>query len=731
MFNPKQSDAGKSAYRTYKEEETRLQSSSSPKRDDPPGQDLANLVEAVPLAMPKPPKVLASVEEELTELNLALERAGLRFRAKDLGELQQAKRAAGIGNTLRPVADFDGLVDRLKDALKLGAFDDVDGDPGRKQVFANELKQALIKEVPSRKKRLNAQSLTFEDCLAMCEAVTEEAMFGLTPGALARKIGDRIGHGNLAGIFPGESEEATTEQGGQDRLDKMVDLGADVVNYLKQVGDVSPELTGSIVLIGGGYEGIPEDLDINVTTKGTPEERKEVWETVVDYMNQYDGMSVPIKGGSIRVFPMTAGKIQGENAAIWERRYGYVIKVGGQEGKVMPFEVEVKDVGGSVWKEHLLEGADARGTDESGASQPQWLLVDTMTRILGHRKAMKESAMVPNLDYLEDTPKEKRAQRWVEIVAQEGLDKSVGKRLWEKLNVSANMAGKNPTIAKKGLNKWLAKQVKDAPAYLELLDKADNETAYEEWLTDIDPPALDPGGAEVIDEQAALESFQRKAPTTVGGWVSTDVNEVAALLRTDAVKAGAIQLALSQCLGVARFDRLEDVDVKVEGSFDRWSQLLTEAVTKALEDAIAALNIKISTGLPPYAQQALAAAAKGFSEDLAARKRILAETELLKARFLELGGKAEKSATQRRLEAIAKLMSFLEKNEKEKAWALDAPVLLGLCTTLREAVNGDEEGKIRVAAEKLIEAGGKLKISLRGQFKIEGGTVIAAEFDVG
>lgn len=426
-----------------------------------------------------------SVGEELAQVNLALQAAGLHFRVDGQPALQAAKKAAGIGSTKEPVRDFEAFTDRLTQALHLGAFGGVDEDAGAQQAYAGAFKAAVIRELPARSKRLGHAVFGFDDCVALAEAVTEMEVHEMTPAALARTVARKVGSGALAGIFPGESDEATAEEGGQDRLDKMLDLGKDIAEFLRPLGDLKTEVTGSIVLTRGGYGGIPEDLDVNVTTQGSAQERKEQWDAVVDYMNQYDGATMAVKGGFIRVFPLTPGKVQGENGAIWERRYGYVLQVDGQDSRVMPFEVEVKDVGGAVWREHLKEGGDARTTDGSGTSLPQWLMLDTMTRILGHRANMRESVQEPIADLLAGVPADEQAERWLEMVQGEGLDKSHEKRLWEKMHIAGRMARANKAVGKGGLAGWLTKNVRDTAAYLALLATIDDEPAYEAWLQDI------------------------------------------------------------------------------------------------------------------------------------------------------------------------------------------------------------------------------------------------------
>lgn len=425
----------------------------------------------------------ATLTEERDALNVALGQAGMSTRIDDEASLRLAKKTAGLGSTTAPARDFVDFTHRLVTALRLGALGGGDADPGARQDYANAFKAAVIKEVPARRKRLEGEDFTFDHCLQLVAALSEKEIHELTPAALARLAKNKIGHGALAGMFPGETQEATSQQGGKDRLDKMNELGRDIVELLRGAGDVRPELTGSIVLTGGGYSGVPEDLDINVTTQGDAKARKEQWSSIVETMDNYDGATMAVHSGTIRIFPMTPGKVSGENGAIWERRFGYVLKLKGEaDSRVMPFEVEVKDVGGDVWKEHLLPDAPGRATDEQGVSKPQWLMLDTMTRILGHRKNMKESVAAPNDDMLEGIEPAKKKAEWLRLVQEEGLDKSIEKRLWEKLNVATTMARSEKSMGRMTLAQWLPKTVKDPGAYLELLTLAEDEGAYERWL---------------------------------------------------------------------------------------------------------------------------------------------------------------------------------------------------------------------------------------------------------
>ena len=425
----------------------------------------------------------ATLAEELDALNVALGQAGVSYRVDNEAGLRIAKKTAGLGSTTAPARDFRDFTTRLVAALRLGALGGGDADAGARQDYANAFKAGVIKEVPARKKRLASEDFTFDQCLQFVAALSEKEIHELTPAALARLAKNKIGHGALAGMFPGETQEATSQQGGKDRLDKMNELGRDIVELLRGAGDVRPELTGSIVLTGGGYSGVPEDLDINVTTQGDANARTEQWNSIVEIMNNYDGATMALQSGTIRIFPMAPGKVSGENGAIWERRFGYVLKLKGEtDSRVMPFEVEVKDVGGDVWKEHLLPDAPGRATDDKGVSKPQWLMLDTMTRILGHRKNMKESVESPNDDMLQGIEPSTKKAAWLRMVQEDGLDKSIEKRLWEKLNVATTMARSEKSLGRMTLEQWLPKTVKDPRSYLELLALADDEGAYERWL---------------------------------------------------------------------------------------------------------------------------------------------------------------------------------------------------------------------------------------------------------
>lgn len=432
----------------------------------------------------RPPVVrYTTLAEERDALNAAL--AGLNYRVTNDADQRNAKKAAGIGNTTQPAADFMAFKDRLIDALRLGALGGVDRDEARQKQFADDVKAALLAKIPQRASKLRDVELSFAQCQQFAAAVTEEEIWGLTATTLADKIKAKLGHGNLAGMFPGEQLEATPAQGGADRLGKMNQLGREIVSMLADAGaDLKPELTGSIILVGGGYTGIPEDLDINVTTTGSVAERQVKWAKVQEVMNTFDGTDLETEDGlHVRVFAMTEGKVQGENPNIWERRYGYGVKLPGEQTfRVMPLEVEVKDVGGAVWREHLRDGAEPRDTKDDGASQPKWLMLDTMTRILGHRKNMRESLEAPNDDLLEGTPQAEREDRWRGMVHDEGLGKSDEKRLWEKLHVAAKMA-RDESQSTRVIERWVREVVKDADDYLELLRLAHDEDGYKAWLT--------------------------------------------------------------------------------------------------------------------------------------------------------------------------------------------------------------------------------------------------------
>lgn len=218
----------------------------------------------------------ATLDLELAALNADLGALGLTYRVPDAAAMRAVKRAAGQANTTTPASDYAQLETAVVRALYLGALGGADVRPPEQQRFADEFRAAIIDEVPDRARQLRAKAFTFGDCEQYAARVTEEPITGMLPKSLARKVAASLGHGNLQGIFPGEQLEATHEQAGPGRLDRMNELGREIVRLLAaEVGDVKPELTGSIVLVGGGYTGVPEDLDINVTTRGTVQQRAE------------------------------------------------------------------------------------------------------------------------------------------------------------------------------------------------------------------------------------------------------------------------------------------------------------------------------------------------------------------------------------------------------------------------------------------------------------------------
>lgn len=207
-------------------------------------------------------------------------------------------------------------------------------------------------------------------------------------------------------------------------------------------------------------------------------------------MNELDGLTLAREDGSpIRVFAMSKGRLQGENPNIWERRFGYGHKpAADRPSLVVPIEVEVKDVGGPVWMEHLNDkAATSRAPAEDGASQPRWLMLDTMTRILGHKKNMTESVAQPNADMVANVPPGERVATWTGMVQREGVEKSVEKRLWEKMTVAAKMAVTDK-FSRADLLAWLRQCVKPGRAaeYVALLDLTRSERAYEAWLQRLD-----------------------------------------------------------------------------------------------------------------------------------------------------------------------------------------------------------------------------------------------------
>ena len=434
----------------------------------------------------KAPAKFETVEEELVAINEALERDGFGYRVPSVGDMRAAKVAAGSAITTGPVTNFEAFSEQLKLALRLGALGGGDGDGALQRAYVEDVLKLVVKALPRREAELRKAFTTIDSLAPISDAVADKAPHQMTAQRLAEFIVKNIGTGLLAGIFPGESREAKAAEGGKGRIDKMVDLGRDLAEYIGRFGNFRPEVTGSLILSAEGYKQTPDDLDVNVTTTGSDDERKEQWEALVDGLNEYPGTSIVVGGGRVRVYPISAGRLHSDNAAIWERRYAYAFTPGdGGQERVMPFEVEVKDVGGAVWKEHLKEGAPPRETDGNGESLPQWLMLDTMTRILGHRNAMKKSAAKePDPEAVKDVPAPKKRAKWIEVVAEEGLKLSRDKHLWEKLSVAIKAASAHPTMKKTDPKAWLRKVVKDPESYGELLDLTGNK-AYEKWLSDI------------------------------------------------------------------------------------------------------------------------------------------------------------------------------------------------------------------------------------------------------
>ncbi len=406
----------------------------------------------------------ASSSQELAALNRELEQAGLSYRVADTAELERARSAAGLDPTNVPAVDFDRFVINLVQRVKLGAMGEEDADGAMQKEFANSIQLRLANAIPNFKEKLLAAPISFDDCRRL-----NGGSIPRSAEALVKKVTDDYGEGQLNLADLGVPDEATAEQGGLVRVENMVEFGVHLIEVLRGLG-CKPELTGSVLLSGKGYTGTPEDLDINVTTS---EARDEQWRKIQEALRDVKGERI----GDTYIFALADGQLERGNRLIWHRRYGYSLPVkGGSKNKVLPFMVEVKDVGGEVWQEHLVPGA-GRETGKDGKSLPQWLLVDTMTRILGHRANMDAASKSPDMTRLADVAPGNVREEWRRLVVADGLHLSQEKRLWEKLNVGASMLPK-----KFDMTQFLEDAVRDHRSYLALFKLADDERAYEAWL---------------------------------------------------------------------------------------------------------------------------------------------------------------------------------------------------------------------------------------------------------
>ncbi|MEP5340728.1 MAG: DUF4157 domain-containing protein [Algibacter sp.] len=431
---------------------------------------------------------------ELTEINQALTLARFTYTVPDEQGLRAAKRAAGLAATVAVAIDFDAFRDRLFTGLRLGAFNNIDGDNAVKAEYAKDLKQNLF-DLSSQLKRKKVQAdqkfedydVTFNDCINWAQCVIENSVHELTTTSLAKTIVSKLGKGLLAGVFPGEAEEANPEQAGDDRLEVMLKFGQYAVTELNDIDNIKPELTGSLILKSGGYTGTPEDIDVNITTTGNEDERKATWVEVIEAAQGYQGESIDLdEGHTIRVFKMAESDVQGK---IIETRYGYSLNYlddDDLEGIIVPIDLEVKDVGGEVWTEHLSDNHEKRTADKEGLSQPKWILLDTLTRILAHKKNMKDGLRKPDLERLQEISPELHEATWKELVVEEGLTLSRNKKLWEKMSVSTIMSEEKLGKAE-SLVDWIFTQIKGSKLdeYEALFNTVRGNRAYEKWLSDI------------------------------------------------------------------------------------------------------------------------------------------------------------------------------------------------------------------------------------------------------
>ncbi len=435
---------------------------------------------------------------EKQELNAALLAEGYQFQVADESQLRAVKKAAGFGATTSVHPDFNLLRSQFFTALKLGAFNNIDGDDVAKADYANRVQARLFKLKPSLKRakvedgrKFEKYNVTIQDCIKWADRITEQKVYEITDKSLATVIANKLGKGLLAGYFPGEIAEATPENAGDDRVEVMTEFGKSVVQDLETIEGVNPELTGSLVLKPGGYTGIPEDIDVNITTKpvkdqsGKKKDRDDIWQEVKQNVDDNDGESLILENKKkIRVFKMSDID---EKTRILEKRFGYSLKYTGiKDNFIVPLEVEVKDVGGAEWTGHLSEKAEERKTEDEGTSQPKWILLDTLTRIIAHKTNLKEALANRDEDRLVGVPEAKKEAKWRKLVLDEGLKLSRNKKLWEKMSVSSEMS-KEKLVSEDAIETWIMRNVASSKRdeYRALFATVKGQKDYENWLTTV------------------------------------------------------------------------------------------------------------------------------------------------------------------------------------------------------------------------------------------------------
>jgi hypothetical protein len=142
-----------------------------------------------------------------------------------------------------------------------------------------------------------------------------------------------------------------------------------------------------------------------------------------------------------------------------KRRYGYVVA----DNRLMPFDLEVKNVGDRNWTAHLLEAREERSARESGTVHPKWTLLDCLERNakfyddtctkLRDARARNENLKLTNVDA------KTYWQAWRDLVIDENVKEAMEKRLVEKMNVSYALAIQE-LKDEASLREWLKQTVK-------------------------------------------------------------------------------------------------------------------------------------------------------------------------------------------------------------------------------------------------------------------------------
>lgn len=465
-------------------------------RTAPTGTDLKSIDRGTVKLKSTAVKSFDSLEDEFAQLNQDLKARGLRFRVTSVSEMQKVKSAASQAKTSGPASDYDVFFGALVTALKLGAMDGVDEDAGEVSKFCTQFEKEFLRLLGGELERLaEMKKVNFDGpmCNRLSKMASDKGIYNYAsdPKSLSRYVYDQLGKGPFAGVLPGEPMEIGKEEGGKTRTGTMASFGCKVVEFLRPLG-VKPEVTGSLVIPVTDPKKLPNDIDINISTRGAGD-RTELWNQVKSKMDSYKGETVDVGEGKMTVRPLSRSKVDPDNPNIWERRFCYDFKPGSdsdeKNGWVVPFELEVKDVGGDVWSDHLSDKAEERITQPSGMSCPRFLMLDCMKRIVDHRKSMVQKARgLIDEDFLAPVgPKSTKSklERWHEAVGDEGVKLADSKRLWDKMQSALEMARTDPGLTEP-LEDWLRKQVKTPDDYLVLITLAPNKSNFDTWLRKFD-----------------------------------------------------------------------------------------------------------------------------------------------------------------------------------------------------------------------------------------------------